>query len=521
MASKHSHSPVFKPYEQQQLLLLPPSLEELIAANHPARIVNTVLNKIDSRPLLSEYCGGGSSSYHPLALLKLVVYGYMTNVYSSRKLEEAAQQNIVFMWLCGMNTPDHNTINNFRGKKLQGPLKSIFVETVKLLAEEGLLSIKDIFSDGTKMEADANRYTFVWGKGIKTNKEKMASQLEKLWAYAQSVTDKEMEDTVPTNFADIDSAKVKSTIEKIDAALKDKPVSKQVKQRLDNARKKWPDALDRYAEQEAIMGENRNSYSKTDNDATFMRMKEDHMGNGQLKPAYNMQISTSNQFVTNYTIHQNATDTNTLKGHLDEHKRCYEQMPEILTTDAGYGSEENYEYLEKEQVTAYVKYSHFDREQHEAIQQKHPFTADKLFYNAKEDCYVCPMGQRMVNKGSYTKQTTTGFKQTITKYQAQDCSRCPLNGACHKSQGNRVIEVNHNLNRHKRDASENLKSEEGLEHRKKRCHDVEPVFGNIKANHGFKRFMLRGMEKVTTETGLLCLAQNFRKKGAIELKKAA
>ena len=110
MSSKHSISAVFKPYEQQQLLLLPPSLEELIAANHPARIVNTLLNKIDSRPLLSEYCGGGSSSYHPLALLKLVVYGYMTNVYSSRKLEEATQQNIVFMWLCGMNTPDHNTI---------------------------------------------------------------------------------------------------------------------------------------------------------------------------------------------------------------------------------------------------------------------------------------------------------------------------------------------------------------------------------------------------------------------------
>ncbi len=117
-----------------------------------------------------------------------VVGNSILRVYvSSRKLEEATSQNVVFMWLCGMNTPDHNTINNFRGKKLQGPLKSIFVETVKLLSEEGLLSIKDIFTDGTKLEANANRYTFVWGKGIKNNKEKIANQLEQLWSYAQGV----------------------------------------------------------------------------------------------------------------------------------------------------------------------------------------------------------------------------------------------------------------------------------------------------------------------------------------------
>ena len=521
MSSKRVSTPVFKPYHQQQLMMLPPSLEELIAPNHPARIVNTVLNKIDTKPLLAQYSGGGCSSYHPLALLKILIYGYMTNIYSSRKLEEATQQNVVFMWLCGMSTPDHNTINNFRGKKLQGPLKSIFVETVKLLAEEGLLSIKDIFTDGTKLEANANRYTFVWGKGIKTNKEKIVNQLEQMWSYAQSVSEQEMADTTPTTFADIDSAKVKATIEKIDAALKDKPVSKQMKQKLENAKKKWPEALDRYAAQEAIMGDNRNSYSKTDTDATFMRMKEDHMGNGQLKPAYNMQISTSNQFITNYTIHPNATDTNTLKEHLDEHKRCYQEMPSELTTDAGYGSEENYEYLEKEEITAYVKYSQFDREQNTTIQSKQPFSSDKLFYNEKEDFYVCPMGQRMDNKGTYVRETTTGFKQTITKYQAKDCSRCPLNGVCHKSEGNRIIDVNHNLNRHKREANKNLQSETGIAHRKKRCHDVEPVFGNIKGNHHFKRFMLRGKKKVSTETGLLCLAQNFRKKAAVEVRKAA
>ncbi len=164
-------------------------------------------------------------------------------------------------------------------------------------------------------------------------RKKIANQLEELWSYAQGVAAEEMKDTTPTTIADIDSAKLKATIEKIDVALKDKPVSKQVKQKLDYAKKKWPEAIDRYAALEAIMGDKRNSYSKTDTDATFMCMKEDHMGNGQLKPAYNMQISTSNQFITNYTIHQNTTDPNTLKVHLNEHKRCYESIPTAVTAD--------------------------------------------------------------------------------------------------------------------------------------------------------------------------------------------
>jgi transposase len=290
-------APVFKDYHQNQPLLLPPSLEELIALNHPVRVVNEVINKINLQPLLALYAGGGCSSYHPLMLLKIVVYGYMTNVYSSRRLEEAAKSNIHFMWLAAMNTPDHNTINTFRSVKLQKPLKKIFTQVVELLAAEGLLSIKEIYTDGTKLEANANRYTFVWGNAIKTNKEKMAKQLESMWQYAQSVADKELQDTTPTDFTAIDSEKVKEVVAKIDAAIKDKPVTKTFKQKLNYVKKNYENNLGKYGEQQAIIGKNRSSYSKTDTDATFMRMKEDHMKNGQLKPAYNVQASTNNQFV--------------------------------------------------------------------------------------------------------------------------------------------------------------------------------------------------------------------------------
>lgn len=279
--------------------------------------------------------------------------------------------------------------------------------------------------------------------------------------------------------------------------------------------------LDKYEKQEAIIGEGRSSYSKTDTDATFMRMKDDHMMNGQLKAAYNVQVSSNNQFVTNYTLHQSATDTTTYPTHLENYKQCHQTLPETAIADAGYGSEENYEYLEQNNITAYVKYNQFDREQKESIQSKNPFTPDKLFYNNEKDFYVCPMGQKMHNTGTHAQKTTTGFVQTITTYQAKNCSQCPLNGACHKSKRNRIISINHNLNKHKQQAKQNLQSETGIAHRKKRCWDTEPIFGNIKNNHHFKKFMLRGLKKVTVETGLLSIAQNLRKKATINAKNAA
>jgi transposase len=513
--------PVFKAYHQRQAMLLPPSLDELIAVNHPVRVVDEVLSKIDIQPLVRQYKTGGTSSYHPGMLLKVLVYAYINNIYSSRKIEEALQQNIHFMWLSGMSTPDHNTINRFRGERLKEPLKKIFTQVVQLLAAEGLLSLKELYTDGTKIEANANRYTFVWGNAIKTNKEKMKLQLEDLWKYVQGVAASELDDTDPDGFDKIDKQKVEQTIAQIDAALKDKPVSKQIKQKLNYAKKHWPAALDRYEQQEKILGEHRKSYSKTDTDATFMRMKEDHMKNGQLKPGYNLQVSSNNQYITHYSLHQATTDSTTLPQHLNDFIQQHQVTPDVVTADAGYGSEENYQYLEDQHITAYVKHNQFDREQDQAIQNKKPFTADKLHYNKEQDYYVCPMGQHMENKGTYSKVTSTGFIQTITKYQAKNCSNCPLNGSCHKSKGDRIIEINHKLNELKQQANQRLLSAEGIKKRKQRCWDVEPVFANIKNNHGFKRFMLKGKQKVTTETGLLAIAHNLRKKCNPNSKKAA
>ncbi len=510
--SKRSSNPVFKPYNPDQLSLLPPSLEELIPSNHVVRIVRQVLDQVDIDTILKRYKGGGTSSYHPKMLLKLLVYGYLSNLYSSRKLEQAASSNIYFMWLLGMQRPDHNTINRFRSDRLKGVLKEVFSQVVLLMTEQGLVNIKTLYVDGTKLEANANKYTFVWGKSIKRHRSKIKEQLEQLWAYAESVAKEELLDNDPTTYDEIDAEKVNKTIASINDALKDKEVDKKVKQKLNYAKKNWPENLEKYKRQEDLL-DGRNSYSKTDPDATFMRMKDDVMRNGQLKAAYNWQISTSDQYIVNYDIYQNATDFRTLPDHLNQYLDLYGQSPDVVVADAGYGSEENYEYLQKAQIEAYVKYPGFHKEQKAKgkIKPKEAFYSRYLYYNEKEDYYICPMGQKMNKRYESKTIKPSGFIQRASIYQAQRCEACPLRGACHKSKTNRIIQVNHNRKKHQQKARAQLTSEAGLAHRSQRPADVEAVFGNIKHNKKFTRFMLRGKDKVLIETGLLALAHNLAK----------
>ncbi|MGQ8339001.1 transposase, partial [Sunxiuqinia sp. A32] len=207
------------------------------------------------------------------------------------------------------------------------------------------------------------------------------------------------------------------------------------------------------------------------------------------------------------------TDTTTLADHLTEHERLYGDYPEVATADSGYGSQENYEFMEENGIDAFVKFNYFHKEQTKKF-KSNIFHKDNLYYNPEKDCFYCPMGQEMTKSGTTTRETTTGFKQHLTYYKAQNCKGCPLRPSCHKAKGDRVIELNHNLERHKQKAREKLLSEEGVKRRKQRPADVEATFGNIKNNKGFRRLMLRGKQKVEIETGLIALAHNLAKIGA-------
>lgn len=507
----HSFDHLFQPYHPGQVSLLPPSIDSLIPSSHPVRVVNEIVDRVDLRPLLDQYPGGGRPSYHPRMMLKVLIYAYLRNIYSSRRIEESIGENIHFMWLAGGNHPDHNSINRFRSDRLKGVLKTVFSEVVLLLHEAGHLNIKELYTDGTKLEANANRYTFVWAKSLIRNRERMARQLEELWSYAESVSQEELMDSRPSDFSQLSPEQVAQAIEAIDHRLKASGTSDpKTTQKLGYARRNWPQNLKKYQQQEEQL-KGRNSYSKTDPDATFMRMKEDHMNNGQLKPGYNLQISTNEQFIAHYSLHPNPTDTLTLIPHLEGFKEAYNQLPNQICTDSGYGSEQNYEYLEEREIEAFVKYNTFDREKQSSLAKKKPFHPSRLHYDPQKDHYICPMGQVMTKIGDKTRKTSTGYPQRVTVYQAQNCQGCPIRGRCHKGEGNRRIEVNDRLNQLRKQAQQLLNSQRGIEIRKKRAQDVEATFGILKQNHGMRRLSLRGIEKVEIEVGLYALAHNIRK----------
>jgi transposase len=502
---------VFKELIGNQTSLFPENILDRIAINHPVRLVNEVVDNLDLTTIIENYKGGGASSFHPRMMIKVLFYSYLCNVYSCRKIEKALHENIHFIWISAGSTPDFRTINYFRGKRLQGQIKALFAEVVRLLQELNYVSLDVQYIDGTKIESASNRYTFVWRGSVEKNKEKLE---QKIQSVLQDIDNQIKEDSKSINKEElpqpIDSKTLKEKLSVLNSRLKEPRKSTQ--KQLAKLQQEHLPRLEKYENQLEILGQ-RNSYSKTDTDATFMRMKEDHMKNGQLKPAYNPQISTENQFVTHFSIHQTPGDTTTLESHLEGFERQYNKQSSVVVADAGYGSEENYEYMEGHQIEAFVKYNYFHKEQKRSF-KNNIFLPQNLYYNKQEDYYVCPMGQHLVKIKEGKRTSDNGYISQVSCYQAIRCQGCPLLGQCHKAKGNRMIEVNYRLQELKRKARERLLSETGLYHRSKRPVEPEAVFGQLKSNNKFNRLTLRGLPKVEIEFGLMALAHNLRKLAA-------
>jgi transposase len=329
----------FKELLSNQSVLFPGNLLERIPENHPVLIVNEVVDRLNIDCLLSGYKGGGTSAYHPRMLLKVLFYAYLCNIYSCRKIAKALGENIYFMWLSGNSCPDFRTINRFRGEGLKEDIKELFTQIVLLLQEAGYVSLDVQYIDGIKIESASNRYTFVWRGSV----EKYKSKLEAKIRDVLSLVDKHIEqDKKDEHFTEstkpIDSDLLRSKVRELNSRLDkmDKIERKQVQQLQED----YLPRLQKYEQQLDKLGD-RNSYSKTDQAATFMHMKEDHMKNGQLKLAYNVQIATQEQFITNVGIYQRAGDTATLPSFLEDFKKSYNKQARIVVADAGYGSEHN------------------------------------------------------------------------------------------------------------------------------------------------------------------------------------
>ena len=506
---------VFKSYNPNDNLLLPPCLGDYLPQNHPARVVSAIIDRLDISEIEAGYVGGGTSSYNPRMLLKVIVYAYLNNVYSGRQMEKLLVENIAYMWLSGMQTPDFRTINIFRSKRLADKFDNIFTQIVLLLHEENLVSLKVQYIDGTKIESVANKYTFVWKGSTEKNKVKLENNVREVLKAAESALAMENTDEQQTLTSDEMEKRADRILKKMDeTGLSDKKMRKSIEKVKCESAPKMKD----YEDKLETLGD-RNSYSKTDPDATFMRMKEDAMNNGQTKPGYNIQISTENQFITNYGIYWRPTDQGTLIPYLTSFSNRYGMQSEEVCADSGYGSEQNYNFMFGQNIVPYVKYNMFHAEDKRKY-VKNPFLPQNMFYNEAEDYYVCPMGQHMNLIGNFKSVSDLGYVSVISKYRSQDCSRCPMRGKCYKGKSDRrEIEVNHQANAFKKEVKELLWSEKGLKHRSNRPIEPEAVFGDIKFNHGFKRFRLKSNRKVKVEFGLVATAHNIRK--LIAVKRAA
>ena len=504
-----------KSYSNNDRLFFLLNPNEDIAENDPVRVVDAVVESLDLREFKKLYRERGRCPYHPKMMLKVILYAYMNNIYSCRKIEKIVQRDIHYIWLAAQERPDFVTINRFRNR-VKKEINNIFTQVVLLLAERGFITLDVEYIDGTKIESKANKYTFVWRKTVEKNRAKLREKIRVLLQQIDEVIAQDK--AAEAEAAEFTPETLDSLIGELKEALaaepepSDKERKKQQREKKKQIKEleKHRDKLGEYDGRLEQIGE-RNSMSKTDQDATFMRMKEDAMNNGQTKPGYNLQISAENQFITDFALFPNPTDTLTLIPFFNSFLDRYGHMPSVAVADSGYGSEENYRFMDEAGMEAYVKYNRFHLEQRPRY-KPNPFHHDNFYYNAEEDYYVCPMGQHMSRIGTAHSTTASGYRSESARYRARNCKGCPLRCLCYKAKGDRrIIEVNHRLNEYKRKARELLTSEDGLKHRGRRCIEPEAVFGQMKFNMAYRRFRHFGKDKVTMDFAFFAIAFNIKK----------
>ncbi|ETY73953.1 transposase [Lactiplantibacillus fabifermentans T30PCM01] len=501
------------------------ALDYIPEENHPARYINTL---VESLKIDYNYQFGRPREYDLAAMLKLVLLAYTYGIFSSRRIEKFARENKPAGWLIADQVPSYRTICRFRISDELAKLtdKSLGNLTV-FLEQQGL--INDVsFIDGTKILADANKYSFVWKKNTirfdKSNRDQLVAILGELHEAkvigevpAGSEVTPEMLDAIIGVVED----KLIALDETVKATEKVSPnPAKQQRRKLKSKKRKLDERCEKMREheqQQATYGKWRNSYSKTDHDATFMRVKEDPMQNGQLKPAYNLQIATNNQFVTGFDVFQNPTDTRTFPTFL-KHLKAHQALGKIIVADAGYGSESNYRYCEDEleKYTVLVPYGTMLKENSRKWKSDDRKVMNWDYYD-KDDYFIDPKGVRF-NFNAYRERTDKyGFTRQFKEYVAEKYDENhQLTPDALTAKGNlRRISINEAWEYFKAKERDLLSAPETGSIYAQRKIDVEPVFGKMKAYLHFNRFSVRGLDKVKKEAGIVVMALNILKLTAI------
>ena len=470
----------------------------MLPEDAPVRLTNAQLEELDYRKLYAAYSSRGRKSVtDPRVLFKILVYGYQCGIYTTRKLEEACRYRIDFQWLLWDEAvPDHSTISRFRTGRCAEAVGDLFYQYVRYLEEQGETDHETVFIDGTKLESRAGRYTFVWRKSV----EKQLSKVKEKVHAEISLTSLE---ALEQHLSDMAAG-----ITFVHGPGHRKSDDQKAWEALDALRQKWRE----YEEKLAIIGKDRNSYSKTDPDATFMRMKDDHMRNGQLKPGYNVQIGVNSEYITGIEAFSSRTDYGTMVPFLKTMQRKHGKKYKSATADAGYERLSNYLYLEANGQMSFIKPANYEQQKSSRF-KKQIGRIENMAYDAEEDSYTCAQGRKLYLRRECTELQNGRFVTTAW-YRCESCADCPVREKCCQAKDTgqpKELRVNKTLQELRRASLENITSEQGVRLRLCRSIQVEGAFGLLKTDFGFRRFLTRGKKNIRIELFFLALAFDLKK----------
>ena len=532
----------------------------------PVYTLKKVMEELDFSGLLACCSDKGRTGYNPIMMYAVVTYANMRGVRAVDRIVELCQRDLAFIWLTKGQKPKRDAFYEFKNKKLTGDiLDELNYQFMRQLKKEGLITLKELFIDGTKLEANANRYTFVWRGSINYH---LAGLLDKIDALYEKYNTLLHENEYAAKY-DLGDAKMfiiegmekvrrvidenrkrkltkhkklsNNTIIEIDncspleilklqrnlmqiaegegiSFVHSKGKTKSGLQKLYEELEECGNRLMGYKECFEIMGKDRNSYSKTDLEATFMRMKEDHMLNGQLKPAYNVQIAVENYFIVHGYVSNDRTDYNTLIPVLEKHQKAFGKVLDEVTADSGYCSEKNLLYLKHNGIASYIKLQDHEKRKTRAYKEdisKYYNMTTHIFED--ERYYICHDGRELRHIRTESKEQD-GYSQTWEVYGCADCSGCEHKSRClykynaeKNSDRNKVMKINEQWEELKEASNANIQSEKGILKRQIRSIQTEGHFGDIKENENFRRFNYRNSEKVYKEFMLYAIGRNINK----------
>ena len=458
----------------------------------------------------------GRPRYNRVNLLKTVLFGAMDKgAMGLRELEDLCKVNLRYMYLMDYETPSYRTFGNFIAEELTESIEEIFLAVMEYIRKEEQVDMDHLYIDGSKFEANANKNSYVWKKGTEKARYKL---YEKITALLD-----EMNEGLQYSGVYIET-NTEYSPESLEVLLQQyKGVTgldegkfahgrghrKSREQRLYEKLAGYKTRLSAYVEKLHICGPGRNSYSKTDHDATFMRMKMDYMDRGQLLPGYNVQIGVADEYIAVVEVMQYRSDMDCFIPLMEKFRKQYGFYPKYPVADAGYGSFNNYIFCENKDMEKFMKFPMYKKETEDANYREDPFRAVNFRVDSDGDL-VCPNGRKLkFTHRRPVKGNLFGRQEEV--YECVDCSDCPYAGSCKKTERNRTVRLNQELTAMHQEVLDNLNCIHGALLRMNRSIQAEGTFGVLKQDRGYRRIVRRGLKSVQLEIYLLSIGHNLYK----------